>query len=77
MLTIDLNGHPAQQQYAGCGRAWVAVDDNGRIVAIRYMGKCPIGDDFSQYRSDCRRELARQGHVLSGMLSGMHFTFHA
>ena len=36
MTIIDIRNTPAEYQYSGCGRAWLALRD-GQPVAIRYM----------------------------------------
>ena len=36
MTVINLKNEPAAEDYQGCGKAWVAWDDD-RILAIRYM----------------------------------------
>jgi hypothetical protein len=44
--TIDIQTQPAADQYKGCGKAWVAINDQGQIVGIRYMdnhGGCLTG----------------------------------
>ena len=37
MRIFDMQRQPAQNEYSGCGRAWVALDQ-GKVVGIRYMG---------------------------------------
>jgi len=37
MDIYKIQGTPAESQYKGAGRAWVAINKNGEIVAIKYM----------------------------------------
>lgn len=44
-----------QELYRGCGKAWVALNDEGEIVAVRYMS------DHPEYMvSDYLRETGRK-----------------
>jgi hypothetical protein len=44
-----------QEMYRGCGAAWVALNDDGEIVAVRYMA------DHPEYMlSDYLRETGRK-----------------
>jgi len=36
-MIYSVKGSPAQSQYRGCGKAWVATNKNAEIVGIRYM----------------------------------------
>ena len=36
-MIYSVKGSPAESQYRGCGKAWVATDKNAEIVGIRYM----------------------------------------
>ena len=34
---LPIQGSPAEKQYRGCGKAWVAINKNAEVVGIRYM----------------------------------------
>ena len=34
---LPIQGSPAQDQYKGCGKAWIATNKSGEVVGIRYM----------------------------------------
>tara|TARA_Y100000361_G_scaffold151672_1_gene169501 strand:- start:1364 stop:1699 length:336 start_codon:yes stop_codon:yes gene_type:complete len=36
MIIYDMQKQPSQNEYSGCGRAWVALNQ-GKVVGIRYM----------------------------------------
>lgn len=41
MSNFDMRTQPASDQYDGCGWAWVAINENDQIVAVRYMNRSP------------------------------------
>lgn len=41
MSNFDMRKQPARDQYHGCGWAWVAMDEQHRIIAVRYMNRAP------------------------------------
>jgi hypothetical protein len=71
--------------YRGCGKAWAAIDQDGVVVGLRYMGDYPLPKTlktkqqgpremtFSEYRDACRGVLAAQGTVVSGECSCCEF----
>jgi hypothetical protein len=62
----------ASADYRGCGKAWSAVNDQGQVIALRYMdmGQARVRDlSFSEHRTRSRAELAEVGRVMSGMCS--------
>lgn len=76
-MIYSVKGSPAESQYRGCGKAWVATNKNAEIVGIRYMHDFEIveteSNQFGEYRLKCRKELAELGEVSSGMLSCYEF----
>jgi hypothetical protein len=44
MNVLPIKDSPAENQYSGCGKAWVAVKNN-EVQAIRYMGKFSFNSD--------------------------------
>lgn len=74
MGTLPIQGSPAEKQYRGCGKAWVAVNKSGEVVALRYMGDFDEETTpFTDHRWQSRKELADLGEVQSGMLSCYQF----
>ena len=71
--------------YRGCGRAWAAIDEDGVVVGLRYMGNYPLPKTlkakqqgprdmtFGEYREMCREALAAIGTVVSGECSCCEF----
>jgi hypothetical protein len=71
--------------YQGCGRAWAAIDENGIVVGLRYMGSFPLPKTlkakqqgprdmtFGEYREMCLEALAALGTVVSGECSCCEF----
>ena len=61
----NLNKYILDNLYRGCGRAWASVDQNGEIVAIRYMDDHGLADveridhPDRRYRSGVRTEYRR------------------
>lgn len=41
MSNFDMRKQPARDQYQGCGWAWVAMNENDQIIAVRYMNRAP------------------------------------
>lgn len=41
MSNFDMRKQPARHEYQGCGWAWVAIDENDQIIAVRYMDRAP------------------------------------
>lgn len=37
MGILPIQGSPAQDQYTGCGKAWVAINKSAEVIGIRYM----------------------------------------
>ena len=75
MGILPIQGSPAEKQYRGCGKAWVAINKNAEVVGLRYMHdfQPEEKEQFSEYRLKCRKELAELGEVQSGMLSCWEF----
>ena len=74
MGILPIKGSPAEKQYRGCGKAWVAINKSGEVVGIRYMGDFDEETTpFTDHRLQSRKELAELGEVQSGMLSCYEF----
>ncbi len=54
------------------GRVWAAIRD-GVVMNMVYMAPIPEGMEFEAFRQQSRRELAREGVVWSGEVSGGRF----
>jgi hypothetical protein len=37
MGILPIQGSPAEKQYKGCGKAWVAINKSAEVVGIKYM----------------------------------------
>lgn len=72
MKIYSIPKHVLDSQYKGCGRAWVAVDTNGNVVAMKYMHDHD-GSDFGAFRLSARAALGQLGDVVGGMASCCEF----
>jgi hypothetical protein len=54
------------------GPVWAAVK-HGVVMNMVYMNECADIANFSAFRYCSRGELAKQGKVLTGQVSGGHF----
>jgi hypothetical protein len=73
---LDVIPVPAgSEDYHGCGYAWAAIDQAGKLVALRYMDSLTLSSKnesfatFDRRRTKALAELAPLGRVVSGMLS--------
>ena len=55
MGILEIKGSPAQDQYTGCGKAWIATNKSGEVVGIRYMHD--FQPDWTKLKPDWLREL--------------------